>query len=207
MDVAAYVLVALGGIILAFAGLHGFENKSVTVVSFGIGSILVIVGGCFYWQDALWKKDAAKIAVPVERPRVVIEQIGLTHFEVGNRPVANITFKNSGRRPALELMIESAMQTTLEPLTGDPPRIDAGTSPSTLTLPPDGKVNQAVPLGAILDEIGLNALKGEKQLFLYVHGIASYKDESDKSHTFRFCFRYHPNEDNFGVTPFHNDSD
>jgi hypothetical protein len=57
MDDAAYILGSLGGLILVFAGLHGFENKSITVISFGIGAILVIVGVCFYWQNALSKKE------------------------------------------------------------------------------------------------------------------------------------------------------
>jgi hypothetical protein len=60
MDVAAYIAACLGGLLLAFAGAHGFANKSVTVISFGTGAILVVIGGCFYWQDAIWKKEAVQ---------------------------------------------------------------------------------------------------------------------------------------------------
>src|SRR5436190_14029166 len=59
MDVTAYILAGVGGIFLAFAGLHGFENKSVTIVSFGIGAVMIVVAGCLYWQDAVWKHDDA----------------------------------------------------------------------------------------------------------------------------------------------------
>jgi hypothetical protein len=58
MDIAAYIVAGLGGLIVAFAGLHGFANKSITIISFGAGAILLIVGGCLYWQDAIWKRDS-----------------------------------------------------------------------------------------------------------------------------------------------------
>lgn len=57
MDIAAYVVLGLAGVVLAFAGLHGFHNKSITIISFGIGAGLVIISGCLYWQDAVWKHD------------------------------------------------------------------------------------------------------------------------------------------------------
>jgi hypothetical protein len=58
MDIAAYILVGVGGLLLAFAGLHGFANQSVTIIAFGAGAVLIVVGGCCYWQDALWKREA-----------------------------------------------------------------------------------------------------------------------------------------------------
>lgn len=58
MDIAAYVLFGIAAIVLAFAGLHGFHNKSIAIISFGVGACLVIVSGCLYWQDAVWKHDA-----------------------------------------------------------------------------------------------------------------------------------------------------
>ena len=53
MDIAAYVLGGIGGLILVFAGLHGYENKSVTIVAFGVGAIFVIIGICCFWQDSV----------------------------------------------------------------------------------------------------------------------------------------------------------
>ena len=73
MDIAAYVFAGVGGLILAFAGLHGFANKSITIVAFGAGAILVIVGGCFYWQSAIWKADAIQPQPPADRPWLSIE--------------------------------------------------------------------------------------------------------------------------------------
>ncbi len=67
MDIAAYVFVGVGGLILAFAGLHGFENKSVTIVAFGVGAILIIIGGCCYWQDAIWKSEARQVPDKLDR--------------------------------------------------------------------------------------------------------------------------------------------
>jgi len=57
MDVASYAILAVATLVLAFAGLHGFQNKSITIISFGIGAILVVIGLCLYWQDAVWKND------------------------------------------------------------------------------------------------------------------------------------------------------
>ena len=58
MDIAAYVTAALGALVLAFAGMHGFENKSITIISFGIGATLEIIAVCLYWQDALCNRRA-----------------------------------------------------------------------------------------------------------------------------------------------------
>jgi tetratricopeptide (TPR) repeat protein len=63
MDVAAYIFAAIGTLCLAFAGFHGSENKSVTIVSFGIGAVLIVIACCLYWQDAVWKRDAASRSV------------------------------------------------------------------------------------------------------------------------------------------------
>jgi hypothetical protein len=57
MDVASYAVLAVATLVLAFAGLHGFHNKSITITAFGIGAILVVIGVCLYWQDAVWKHD------------------------------------------------------------------------------------------------------------------------------------------------------
>ena len=63
MDVASYIVFGIGTVFLAFAGLHGFESKSVTIVSFGIGATMLVIAGCLYWQDAVWKRDAASRSI------------------------------------------------------------------------------------------------------------------------------------------------
>jgi hypothetical protein len=58
MDVAAYVVGGLGGLIWAFAGLFRFKKKSITVVLFIVGATFVIIGFWLYWQDARKKERA-----------------------------------------------------------------------------------------------------------------------------------------------------
>jgi hypothetical protein len=60
MDVAAYVVGGLGGLILAFAGLFGFKKKSITVILFVVGATFVIVGFWLYWQDVRKKHQRLK---------------------------------------------------------------------------------------------------------------------------------------------------
>jgi tetratricopeptide (TPR) repeat protein len=57
MDVAEYILFAIGGVLLAFAGVFvafagvdGFKNKSVTIVSFAIGTAMIVVACYLHWQ-------------------------------------------------------------------------------------------------------------------------------------------------------------
>jgi hypothetical protein len=57
MDAASYAILTVATLVLTFAGLHGFQNKSITIISFGIGAILVVIGLCLYWQEAVWKND------------------------------------------------------------------------------------------------------------------------------------------------------
>src|SRR5206468_7273801 len=74
LDVWAYAVGVIGGLILAFAGAHGFQNKSITIVAFGLGAIFLVIGGCLYWQDAIWKNEAA-ILKPSERPYLVLNRV------------------------------------------------------------------------------------------------------------------------------------
>jgi hypothetical protein len=95
MDIAAYVALALGGLVLAFAGLHGFENKSITIISFGIGATLEIIAVCLYWQDAVWKK-----------PRAWVAPIAFAGEPKANEPfTAWVRYKNTGKVAAKHVRV------------------------------------------------------------------------------------------------------
>jgi hypothetical protein len=58
MQVLAYFLLGTAALALGFAGFHGFPNKSVTIISAGIGGVLTIVSFCCLWQAVVWADEA-----------------------------------------------------------------------------------------------------------------------------------------------------
>lgn len=116
MDIASYVLIALGGIVLAFSGAHGFSNKSITIVSFGVGAVLLVIGGCLYWQDSIWKSEANSGPTVEEkreqRALVVMDSIACDPLipQVGQPLRVTVKFFNRGRTPAKKLTITTIFE-------------------------------------------------------------------------------------------------
>jgi hypothetical protein len=113
MDITAYVFLALGALVLAFAGFHGFPNKSVTVVSFGLGAFLIIVAGCCYWQGALWEEEEvsqSKNVTPTAQPVPQIDRPWLAVVEV--RAKGPLTFIDEKVNHIASLPVEWVVKNT-----------------------------------------------------------------------------------------------
>jgi len=191
MDVAAYVLITLGGLILAFAGLHGFENKSITVISFGVGAILVIIGGCFYWQDALWKKEPSNFS---EKQRAWIAPIAFAGEPKANQPFTVwVRYKNSGKTVAKHVRvtffaygIRKGLKPDFNIIEKEP--VEGG---ADSILQPDGELNSSHTYNhgkaLTLDEVK-QVESGDVVIFAF--GRICYIDSSP--HWTKFCVFFDP---------------
>jgi len=183
MDIAAYVVGGLGGLILAFAGLHGFENKSITIISFGVGATLVIISACLYWQDAVWKKERAWVA-PIAfagEPKV-------------NQPfTAWVRYKNTGKAVAKHVRvtffaygIRKGVKPDFNIIEKESPKGGADS-----ILPPDGELSSTHTYNngkALTLEEVKQVESGEVVIFAF--GRICYVDDSP--HWTKFCVFFDP---------------
>lgn len=194
MDIAAYVFLILGAIALAFAGFHGFPNRFVTVVSCGLGSILMIVGGCCYWLGAILKEDAI-VKNPVDDQRAWLTVVGANVVKppvLGEKIQVRIKFRNQGKTPAFDVCGWGYVFSRFR---------DYELLPSDLVdrTPQQKIVSRAVigadtPYYAILDTGDVltdqrqidNIASGENRLFAMGH--THYRDSLNNPHVTAYCF-------------------
>jgi hypothetical protein len=205
MDIAAYVLVGAGGLILAFAGLHGFENKSVTIIAFGAGAILIIIGGCCYWQDTIWKTEASQAVKPQQArdqgALMVVDSVAGEPLEpeIGQTFRIIVKFINRGHSPAKKVRIVAVADPVAS---GESPNLVYSGDP-TLRV---GSVTQSVEHQVTLFPVKSKSTGEERpltqELFdamrtgrtrIFVHGRIDYED-ADELHWTTFCY--------FLITPF-----
>jgi hypothetical protein len=205
LDVWAYVLGGFGGLILAFAGAHGFQNKSVTIIAFGIGAILLVIGGCLYWQDAIWKSESEANARPSARDQgalVVVASIAGEPLqpEVGQTFHVIVKLINRGHSPAKKVranVVTEPVRAGEAPsfvYTGDPV-ISIGTMApdvehqATLRPVTSKSTGESRPLTQELFE---ELQTGRTRIF--VHGRIDYEEPNKTKHWATFCY--------FLITPF-----
>jgi hypothetical protein len=192
MDIAAYIVAGVGGLVLAFAGLHGFQNKSVTIVSFGVGAILVIIGGCLYWQDAIWKRDAAQN----ERPWVLANGVELkTPLEVGHVITAMAYFINTSKIPANDTRIQTWINVTNKTDVAALRRDPLTEWQSSGVASPSQPMVQEVSTKNLLLSEHLKWIQ-DKTFFIYVSGVVTYEIPGGRGKT-EFCYVYEPKTTSF----------
>jgi hypothetical protein len=206
MDIAAYVLGGIGGLILVFAGLHGYENKSVTIVAFGVGAIFVIIGICCYWQDSVWKNEASKGTVVQRSARdegalMVVSSVAGEPLqpEIGQTFRVIVKFVNRGHSPAKNVRIVAVV----EPVgSGNAPNLTYSGDPTVRagTIPPG--VEHQVTLRPVTSKSTGEERPLTQELYdairtgdtrIFVHGRIDYEDASNP-HWTTFCY--------FLITPF-----
>jgi len=197
MDIAAYVAAALGALVLAFAGMHGFENKSITIVSFGIGATLEIIAVCLYWQDAVWKK-----------PRAWVAPIAFAGEPKANQPfTAWVRYRNTGKAVAKHVHVTFFAYGLRKGLKPDFNIIEKEPAEggADSVLPPDGELssyhtyNNGRPL--TLDEVK-QVESGEVVNFAF--GRICYADDSP--HWTKFCVFFDPKMKRYSDYSEYNDA-
>ena len=213
MDVAAYLFVGVGALILTFAGAHGFKNQSVTIVSFGAGAIFTIIGGCLYWQDAIWKKQPT--SPDTNRPYVVVTKVTCDLDRMKDSEdarVIQVVLQNTSRTvPAVDVvtMTRAFLAAQELPDASKLPELKApdGKIPSKLYVPPDTTYSMTVSLQNFMKADIVERIKSG-ELILYVYGHIEYEDRrtTQKSeYASTFCGIYDPITKVFQTAPFGND--
>lgn len=206
LDIWAYAIGVVGGLILAFAGAHGFQNKSVTIIAFGVGAILLVVGGCLYWQDAIWKSDAAANSnnAPArdQGPLIVVASVAGQPLqpEVGQTFHIIVKFINRGHSPAKKVRAN----VVTEPVSsGESPKFVYANDPTTKigSMAPD--VEHQATLHPVTSKSTGESRPLTQELFddlqtgktrIFVHGRIDYEDSQQAKHWTTFCY--------FLITPF-----
>jgi hypothetical protein len=192
LDVWAYVIGGFGGLILAFAGAHGFQNKSVTIIGFGVGAILVVIAGCLYWQDAIWKQDSMPIDSK-ERPYVFVGNTDLEPLTSGEVAVFHYRVKNTG---PVEAIGEIAGWTSLcvDSSVTELPPYHPKNARHGFRLAPTEWINGHFRSEIIFSQEQINAVNsGEARFFIYAKVNYWASDQQERKYTLPICFMYDRN--------------
>jgi hypothetical protein len=215
MDIAAYIVAGIGALILAFAGAHGFKNQSVTIISFGTGAFFVIVGGCLYWQDALWKRDATELEVAsrqaAEHPYVVLSQAVCDLESMKNSEdmrIIHLVFENVGNALASDFGIMSfAFLKQREMIDAkEAPDFGPHQTPSKQPFAAHTSIAQTLDVRGLINPERIEQIR-RGELIFYVRGRFTYEDRNVNpaiKHAVNFCGQYAPNTRTFQTSPFLN---
>jgi hypothetical protein len=139
-----------------------------------------------------------------DRPYVFAGYMMIEKFEAGVKPKITVVFSNTGKTPALDFKFAAKASISPEPSPKkDMPRHGVVFEPtlpnfpgSISTLPAGERMGAPIEREVTLDKTTIEEIKSRKK-FLFVYGLAFYKDGLGKPHELRFCSFYIPSEDMF----------
>lgn len=147
-----------------------------------------------------------------DRPYVTARNAEIDKFEAGAKPTVIIYFINTGKTPAIEVQVGAIVSVGRAP---EPDfNVALKQTPSDLVYPfmPEGG-KMLLPAGGetyaeaqgleVLSNATVEEIKSSK-MFLFVWGVALYKDGLGKNHFLRFCMFYDPNQEAFIACPTFN---
>jgi Na+/melibiose symporter-like transporter len=104
MEIASYIAGAIAVILgLICAALFEFGHKDVGLWTTGAAIIAVVITGCCWCQDLLWKRDNRKPDVrPIstERARISVNDFRIITAETNDQFTYTVILKNYGKLPA-----------------------------------------------------------------------------------------------------------
>jgi hypothetical protein len=133
-----------------------------------------------------------------DRPYVFAGNMVIEKFDVGVKPRIGVVFTNSGKTPAIDFRFAGKASIGREPSPAKDspsgvccfePTLKQLPTGSLTTLPAGEKVAAVIELEGELDKATIDDIKDGKR-FLFVYGIASYKDGLGKPHDLKFCSLY-----------------
>ena len=129
------------------------------------------------------------------RAYVGMEAIGLTKpLTVGEAIEAGVVFRNTGRTPAYDVAVATAIDVTSTPLTEIPKRPPASLPLSRSNLIPNNVARMSNRTDRTYSRADIDLIKAGKA-WIYVWGWIDYRDEFGKQREGNFCAQYNPATD------------
>lgn len=197
MDIAIQVttvIAALLGIATVIVGTSSINNKFTVTLWLGYATaVVVLLGGCLYWQKQHWEaeaKAAAESAI-LQRPEVFIEEAKITPITVDRIPVVSLLLRNRGSRPARNVKIGPSKHSFKLKGFAGPLIYGPGESDTTEDLAAGAATVAAVETGLVITDERFEQLNSGDLLY-FTYGKGTYEDDAGHTYGLKFCFMYSP---------------
>jgi hypothetical protein len=167
--------------------LYGYRLKVTDTLLVGINVLLFLATFALWWSTRRLVRGGEQIAERQLRAYIFSDHAKVESFDT--TPVVTVTFKNSGKTPAYNVIIRARYDTAVYPLEKKPewPTGDSGAS--------KGHIGPGVLLsyvGQPSDELTASqwaAIRCRAEA-LYIYGELTYDDAFGKPRFTKFCFMY-----------------
>lgn len=199
MDIAIQataVVAALLGVATVIVGTSSVTNKFTITLWLGFATaVLILLGGCLYWQRQHWEAEAKAAAelTKAHRPELFIEEAQITPLVVGKTHTVVMLLRNRGDGHARNIKLGPNNYSFKAKDFAGPLMYGEGLSPidTPVELAAGAAIAVAVtPHALITDERSEQLIAGDLLYFHYAEG--SYSDDAGRMYQFDYCFMYTP---------------